>query len=164
MSIPFSRTMGSLSTSTYRASLVTLIIAMVFLTVWAAWFFLAQMTLYETGQLIRTTPVGAIVAEFPLDTLKRIQRGQSAFLFPQDATGDPTGPFPSIVTDIATQKERVRVELYPRKDAAALMALPRRLTGEVKLEVGYTSPAALILHASGQFFDILPVSFSPQQR
>ena len=47
--------MRSLQADKARLSLLGLMAAGVLLIAWMAWFFLARMTVYETGQLIRQT-------------------------------------------------------------------------------------------------------------
>ena len=157
--------MRALYDDSYRFSLVGLIIAIAFLATWAAWFFLAQMTLYETGQIVSVTRDGAIVADFPLEALPRLRRGQPAFLFPQDTQGVSTGPLAAVVTDVSSQtdEDRVEVALYPRTNMAALAIPQDRMTGQVEIEVEHVSPAVLMMRTSGRFFDALPISLSPQR-
>ncbi len=165
MSTPFSRSMRVLHDDSYRLSLVGLIIAIVFFLTWAAWFFLARMTVYETGQMVSVSRDGEIVADFPPEALMRLRRGQPALLFPQDAKGATTGPFAAVVTDVMpqTDENRVEVALYPRT-AAAVLAMPEMgLTGQVEIEVEHVSPAVLMMRASSQYFNTHPVALSPQR-
>ena len=165
MSTPFSRSMRALQDDSYHLSLAGLLVAIVCLVTWATWFFLAQMTLYETGRIVSVTRDGTIVADFPLEALPRIRRGQPAFVFPQDTEGGSTGPFAAVVSDVnpQTDKNRVEVVLYPKTDMLALTIPKDRMTGQVEIEVDHVSPAGLMMRASGQFFDTLPVSLSPQR-
>ena len=164
MSIAFSRSMRSLRADRFRPALVGLLFAMVLLAVWAAWFFLARITLYETSKTVRVTKGGIVVTDFPPEALGRIQRGQRALLRLDGAIGDQTGTIPAIVTNVTSQGEegQVRVELFALVDATPI-PLQDGLTGQVEIEVEYVSPAVLVMRASGQFLDTPQISLSPQK-
>lgn len=164
MSIPFSRSMRSLNTDSFRPSLVGLFFAIVLLTAWAAWFFLARVTLYEISQTARVTKEGMVVADFPPEALGRIRPGQPALLRFGGDVGDQAGTIPAIVANVTNQARegRVRVELFALVDAAFPGPLQEGLTGQVEIEVEHVSPATLVVRASGQFLDTPPISLSPQ--
>ncbi len=89
-------------------------IAALLIVIWALWFFLARLTLHETGQLSRVTSSGAVVAEFPLEVANLIRSGQPAALRLQ---GMASGPMlPAIVTNVITPggAKHLEVELYPK--------------------------------------------------
>lgn len=166
MSIPFSRSMRSLKADSYRPSLAGLLVAMLLLIAWSGWFFLARITLQETGQIVSATGRGTVIAQFPVETLGRIHRGQSALLRLDAVTEDEAVPIPAIVLDVAkdTQEGQGQVEVFPLPEAAARMPLQDNLTGRVEIEVERLSPAALVVRASGQLIDTPPVSLSPRDR
>lgn len=161
--MPFSRSMRALHADASRLPLVGLIVAMVLLLAWMAWFFLARMTLYETGQIVRTTREGTMVASFSLETVGRIRRGQRAFLSLQSA-GQARAPLPAIVSDITepTHEGQVWVELYPQADLAALHARQEGVAGSVTIAVAHASPATLLLRHLGSPRPTSPVSLSPR--
>src|SRR5262245_43833924 len=78
MAIPFTRSMRALYADSYLSALVSLSVALVLLLVWAAWFFLAQITLSTTGQIVTTTREGTIIAAFPAAAKGTLRRGQQA--------------------------------------------------------------------------------------
>ena len=164
MSIPFSRSMRSLKADSFRPALVGLLLAMALLIAWAAWFFLARITLYETGQIVLTTKGGIVVADFSPEAPGRIQRGQPALLRLDGVIGDQAGAPPAIVTNVTNQAQegRVWVELVAPVSAAFPVPLQDGLTGRVEIEVEHISPATFVMRASGQLIDTPPVSLSPQ--
>ena len=162
MSIAFSRSMRSLQADSFRTALVALLVAMVFLIAWTAWFFLARITLYETSQAVSMTKRGMVVADFPPETLGRIQPGQPALLRFGGAARDQTGTIPAIVMNVIDQtpEGRVRVELVA---LGVVAPYQDGLPSQVEIEVEHISPATLVMRASGQFVDTPPVSLSPQR-
>lgn len=158
--------MRSLKADSYRPSLAGLIMATLLLTAWAAWFFLARITLQETGQIVGVTRQGTIAAQFPTEALAHIQRGQPAFLRLDAVTEDQAVPIPAMVVNVdrKAQEEQGQVEVFPLPEAAARMPLPDNLTGQVDVEVERLSPAALVVRTSGQLIDTAPVSLSPWDR
>ncbi len=166
MSIPFSRSMRSLNADSLRPSLVGLVIAIVLLVAWAGWFFLAQITIYETGQIVGLTSTGTVVANFPPEALGRIHRGQPAFLRPNVATENPIESIPAIVADVTNDDPdgRIQVELFALPSAASLAFLQNNPTGQVEIEVERLSPATLVMRASEQILDTPQVAPVPQDR
>ena len=166
MAIPFSRSMRSLYVDGSGSALTWLIVAIVLLGAWAAWFFLARMTLYETGQIVRTTREGTVVAHFPLTAAARIRRGQSALLHPQGIMGMVSAPLPAIVTDVreSPREEQLRVELYPQTRTVVFRPQQQGVTGLVAVEVAHVSPAALLLRVAGSSRTPSPTSLNPSTR
>lgn len=158
--------MRSLYVDGSGSSLAWLIVAIVLLVAWAAWLFLARMTLYETGQIVRTTKEGTVVANFPLAAADRIRRGQSAILRPQGIMSEASAPLAAIVTNVteSPREERLWVELYPRTRTVVFRPQQREVTGPVAIEVAHVSPAALLIRAAGSFRATPPVSLSPYTR
>jgi hypothetical protein len=164
VSIPFSRSMRSLYADDFRLSLLGILLAVILLLAWAAWFFLARITFYETGQIVSVNRDGTVIADFGPGALGRIQSGQSASLKFNDVSGDLAQAIPSIVTDVASQvqEERVQVELYILGEAIALISSQDNLTGQVEVKVERISPATLVMRASGLSIDSPSLSTSPQ--
>jgi hypothetical protein len=150
MAITFSRSMRSLKADGFRALLVWLLLAMALVIAWGGWFFLARVTLYETGQAASVVRGGTIVIDFPAKTAERIQPGQTASFHPAGTTdGQPIAVSAMVmkVTRLPRQ-DVVRVELLPQGDD-----IPPQVgtTGQVEIEVEYISPAALAVRAAQQF-------------
>lgn len=164
MSLPFSRSMRSLHADSYRFSLVVFLGSIGLLTAWAAWFFLARMTLYETGQIVGTTRRGTVVAEFPAPASGKLRRGQPAVLHLQGTTVDQSGTLPGTVQDVTKKADQVRVELYVPQKIAAPINSQGRMTGQVEVAVEHVSPATLLTQPTGQFLIPPAVSLSPAQR
>lgn len=156
--------MRSLQADDFRLSLLGILIAVILLLAWAGWFFLARITFYETGQIVRVNRDGTIVADFGPGALGRLQRGQPAQLTFDNVSGDLAQTSPSIVIGVANQSQenRVQAELYILGDAIALAYLYDDLTGQVEVEVERISPATLVLRAAGLSTDSPAVSHSPQ--
>lgn len=74
MAIPFSRSLRSLDADSYRLSSATMIVALVLLAAWVAWFVSAEVALYEVSEAARVEvreashPVEAPVAGRILET------------------------------------------------------------------------------------------------
>jgi hypothetical protein len=148
MAIPFTRSMRALHADNHLSTLVSLSVALVLLTAWAAWFFLAQIALKATGQIVTITREGTIVAVFPASTLDTIRRGQRARLHPQGSnTAEPSRALSAIVTEVApyAREDQVQVELYVLQDATARKMLQNGLRADVEITVAHVSPATLIM-------------------
>jgi len=164
MSLPFARSMRSLQADNYRFSLALCLGSIGLLTAWAAWFFLAQIALYETGQIVGTTRRGTVVAQFPSPAAGQIRRGQSAILRLQGPLGDQSGTLPATVNDVTRRADQVRVELSVPQKMAAPINWQDRLTGQVEVVVDHVSPATLLTQPTGQLLSPPVVSLSPSQR
>lgn len=78
MALSFSRTTRTLTNDTFRPSLVGLVIAILVLAVWGAWFALARAPVYASGSDPLLTRDGQVTARFADDTFARIRPGQGA--------------------------------------------------------------------------------------
>jgi hypothetical protein len=164
MSLPFSRSMRSLHADSYRFSLAVFIGSIGLLTAWAAWFFLARITLYETGQIVGTTRRGTVVAQLPAQAAEKIRRGQLAVVRLQGPLVDQSGTLPGTVQDVTKKADQVRVELYMPQKIAAPINSQERMAGQVEIAVEHVSPATLLTQPTGQFLIPPAVSLSPSQR
>jgi hypothetical protein len=148
MAIPFTRSMRALHADNHLSTLVGLGVALVLLTAWAAWFFLAQIALKATGQIVTITREGTIVAVFPATARDTIRRGQRARLHPQGGnTAEPSRSMSAIVTEVVphAREDQVQVELYVLQDATARRILQHGLRGDVEITVAHVSPATLVM-------------------
>ncbi len=163
MSIPFSRSVRSLDGDGFRATLVGLIVAIILVAAWMAWFFLARVTLYEAGQVVSVTRGGEVVADFSAEARGRIQRGQAALVQFDGDLGAQVGAIPAIVTTVGpVREERVEVEIYLLANITLYGLSQDNLTGQAQVEVEHISPAILVMRAAGQLVDTPSVSLSPQ--
>lgn len=155
--------MRSLNADSFRPSLAGMFFAMAFLGAWAAWFFLARITLYETSQTARVTQDQTIVADFEAEALGRIRRGQLATLRLNGNVGEQAQAIPAIVLRVADQAQegQGQVELYALVNADSV-PLQDGLTGRVEIKVEHISPATLILRASRQALDAPQISSKSQ--
>ena len=164
MATPFSRTMRSLKSDGFRASLVGLALSMLVLVLWSAWFFLARITLYETSQSATLSSSGEITADFAPTSLGRIAPGQAALLRLAGKADSVPQTIPAIVLDVKDlpKQGRVRVELVTLEPPPELVAGQTNSAGQVEVEVEQVSPALLVIRASGQFMHAPGISVSPQ--
>ncbi len=155
--------MRSLNADSFRPSLAGLLFAMAILGAWAAWFFLARITLYETSQTARVTRDQMIVADFDPEALRRIRRGQLATLRLDAAAGEQAKAIPAIVLRVAdhAQQGQGQVELYALANTDSV-PLQEGLTGRVEIKVEHISPATLVMRASGQALDAPQISLKSQ--
>jgi hypothetical protein len=140
--------MRALHADSHRPPLVGLSVALVLLTVWAAWFFLAPIALTATGQMVTTTREGTVISAFPAAARGSIRRGQRARLHPQGGNAaEPSKTLAAIVTDVKPhgREDQVQVELYVLDDATARRTLQNGLRGEVEIAVAHVTPAALVI-------------------
>jgi multidrug resistance efflux pump len=162
MSIVFPRSMRSLNADSFRGSILGLFLVAALLVAWFAWFFLAQVAVYEVADtarlevdtLGRVGPRGGfkVVADFPPAALGRIQPGQPARLrlhgFPWTQYGSVPGAVARVEDEIQDGSLRVELALHP--DPASAIPLQEGLLGSIEVEVDHVSPARLVLRAAGQ--------------
>ena len=164
MATPFSRTMRSLKSDGFRVSLAGLLLAMIVLVLWLAWFFLARITLYETSQSATISQAGDITAYFAPTSLGRLSVGQPALVrLTGGAEGMPRA-IPAMVMNVKdeSKQNRVRVDLYALDLPAELAVGQTGLSGQVEVEVEQVSPALLVARASGLFLHASDISNGPQ--
>lgn len=147
MPIAFSRSLRSLQADgRSRRSIWFLLIPVVALAAWTAWFLEARVTRYESTDRARVeaAPGGPrIVAEFPASVdLSCIRPGRPARFVSQSRN------FPAHVNRIDSELDRgsLRVELAADSNSV----LQPGLTGSVEIQVERVSPATLLLRAARQ--------------
>jgi hypothetical protein len=155
--------MRSLNADSFRPSLIGLILAMILLTAWLAWFFLARIGLYEVSQTMQVTADGIVVADFSPESKDRIWPGQPALIHLDSPPEDLPGTFPALVMDVTQpSQQQMQTELIALAAPDKPILLPQGLRGRVEVEVERVSPATLVVHATGQLLDTPSVSLSPQ--
>jgi len=124
MSIAFSRSTASLRADSYRRSLWTLLLALVLLGLWGAWFFLADVGIYES------TPTGRLeVSRASHPT----QVGVSGRVVRSHLALDRRVKAGEILVELDTQSERLRLkEAQARR--AALVAQLAAVRKEIAVE------------------------------
>jgi hypothetical protein len=149
MSISFSRSMRSLQRDSFRLSVVALIIAILLLLAWTAWFFLAKVPLYEISRQFEVQRDGSLAVTFSPQALARIRPGQSAALrLAETAEDQGTQTLSALVMDTPTAGSRTnQVKLY----VFSPEPLQPGLAGEVRIEVEYVSPARLVMRSAGRY-------------
>lgn len=172
MSNSFPRSMRSLAADGSGRSVAALLLGLLFLCAWSAWFLLARVTLYEVTSAARLEAVGAsrsgvelqdgrafaIVAYFPIEALGRIRPGQPARLrlhaFPWPQYGSHPLTVGRVESEPHNGRFRVRLALAPPFNTR--VPLQRGLPGTVEVEVERLSPATLVLRMAGRMVGTLP--------
>jgi hypothetical protein len=147
VAIPFTRSMRALHADSHLSTLVSLSVALVLLLVWASWFFLAQITLSTTGQIVMATREGTITAVFPAAAQGTLRRGQQARVRLQGNSAAQRKLLSAVVAEVMqpTREDQVQVLLYVRENATVRQLLPQGLHGEVEVTVAHVSPATLVM-------------------
>jgi hypothetical protein len=153
--------MRSLRIDSFRASQIGLVLAILNVLALIVWFFVGQVTLYESSDALRIDEEQRILAEYPVDTIDRIRSGQAAILRLDLGQGQPPVTFP--VSVYAVDPESGLVELYPLSGALSLDTLHGKLKGQVQVEVEHVTPATLVLRASGKILNRQEIPVSPQE-
>lgn len=156
MSAPFGHSMRSLVADRGRGAVVATWMAIALLGGWTAWFFLARVTVCETGRArleAHGSDIRAAAELAPEASLGRVWPGQPGRLrlaaFPWTQYG--TLPVQVVTVAPAARDGLVRVELAIRPGYDARILLAHDLPGTVEIEVERLSPAALVLRAAGRF-------------
>ena len=182
MATPFSHTIHSINIDTHYLSLIGLSSTIILAILWGNWFLTAQITTYETSKKVyvtgkeimprhfsqnnnlgireQITRQRIIVAEFSPESVKNIKEGQIAYIQLNSRIGRQTGSIPATVVDIQHIKGKDIVVLQAILDSTVPNPYEKGGGGEVKIEVGYVTPATVILNASGLLTDTAPLSSS----
>ena len=139
---PFPRTMRSLNANRARPWLIVLGSAIVVLLAWIAWFLFASITFNEISENVQVVESNIVMATFNLESINRIKKGQTAYLYINDGIGQPSTIL-ATVTDVKVQTGEVelvaQIETLKEED----------LAGKVVIEVEQVSPATFILRTAG---------------
>lgn len=152
MSTPFSRSIRSLHSDSFRTSTVVLAIFIFFLVIWLVWFLLTSITVYERSVSARITDETSAVATFPPAVLGRISVGQPAQLRIDGFPWSQYGVVAASVTQVRLESDtgRVRIEFSVRPESAPSIPLQAGMTGTAEVAVERVSPATLVLRAAGK--------------
>ncbi len=150
MTVKFSRSVRSIQAD----SLVPVLVGIAFLTLllvgWILWLFLAQVPTYATSSAATYQPEDYIIAEFPLDALEEIRRGQPAYF--QPVASNRTGRNISLlVADVDDRTGQVRLIL--QVDPQDFTPPPAGTPGVVKVTVKQATPLLIVLRAAGLWPD-----------
>lgn len=166
MSNSFSRSMRSLAADGSSRFLAALLLGVLFLCAWSAWFLLARVTLYEVTGAARLEVTGAsrsgvelqdggafaVVAHFPIEALGRVRPRQPARLrlhaFPWPQYGSQPLTVEGVEREPQNGRFRVRLALAPPLNTR--VPWQRGLPGTVEVEVERLSPATLVLRMAGR--------------
>jgi len=143
--------MRSLQRDSFRLSLVALVVTILLLLAWSAWFFLAKVPLYEISRQFEVQRDGSLAVTFSPQALARIRPGQSAVLrLAETAEEQGTQTLSALVMNTPTTGSRTnQVEVH----VFSPELLPPGLAGEVRVEVEHVSPARLVMRSAGRFVD-----------
>ncbi len=149
MSIPFSRSTRSLASDSFRPALIGLTLAILTLMALILWFFLANISLYQSSATAVLQADGQIQASFSSDIFPEIKPGQSA-IFRLGQTGDQRPVVvPAQVFDTQGGSDDV---IFIITDTTNLpVELGEQTEGRVDVETESISPVELLLRASGKF-------------
>lgn len=166
MALPFARSTRALHTDRSSPALIVLVLAILLLGLWMAWFFWSSITLYETGQIVGATRRGTLVAAFPARVGARMQPGQLAVLKRQDNAEQPATNIPAVLMEVRNKvvDGQIQVDLAPLLDQEAVRDVLKDFRGQVDVAVEQISPAQMIWRAAGQEVNTAAVSVDPQTR
>ncbi len=160
MAIPFSHSTRSLEADSFTTSLISLILAMTLLLAWNGWFFLARVTLYEVGSIVRVDEDDMVIAKFPPSSQGQILPRQTAIIRLNVPSEIEPIIIPAMVTGV--MGENGQVELYAFWNDQPMVNPQAGLTGQVEVEVEYVSPATLVMRTTGQVLNARKVSDNPR--
>lgn len=161
MAIAFPRSIRALGNDRFRPSFVTLVITMLFLLVWFAWFFFAQIPTYASSTNFKSGRNGSVTATLPAAALSRLKPGQKAILDLHTSDRTTTSYRGEVLRkQTAAQNTDSTLELY----FPELPPVPANTQGTLRVEIETTTPAALLLQAVRQSAGALsspPLSTTP---
>lgn len=145
MSLPFSRSIQSLSSDRYRLARVGLILSILLVIAMMAWFFMAKLTIFEQSISLEYTQDNRLLADFSEETIRSIRPGQPGVL----RFASQSGEQPSILKVIVYGKDEAsgKIEFTLADDASPILIQPGNLDGIVSIQVGLVSPVNLVLQA-----------------
>jgi hypothetical protein len=160
MSLQFSRSLRALRVDSFRPSRIALFLAILLMGGLIAWFFTADVTLYENSTSIEFTEDGRLMATFTPEGMKRVRQGQNAMLQIDAGADQPAESLPAMVFD--TQADSNVAEILVKSTEIPESLKAGNLNGRVEVEVEYTTPAQLLLRVSGKYFGGNNIMVSPQ--
>jgi hypothetical protein len=160
MSLQFSRSLRALRVDSFRPSRIGLLLAILLMGGLIAWFFTAKVTLYENSASIQFSEDGRLMATFTPEGMKRVRKGQTAMLHINSGTDQPAESLPAMVFDI--HRDTNAAEILVKTNEIPESMKTGNLSGNVEVEVEYTTPAQLLLRVSGKYFGGNNILISPQ--
>jgi hypothetical protein len=160
MSLQFSRSLRALRVDSFRPSRIALLLAILIMGGMIAWFFTADVTLYENSTSIEFTEDGRLMATFTPEGMKRVRQGQTAMLQIDAGADQPAESLPAMVFD--TQADSNVAEILVKSNEVPESLKAGNLSGRVEVEVEYTTPAQMLLRVSGKYFGGNNIMVSPQ--
>jgi membrane fusion protein (multidrug efflux system) len=147
----FSRTTRSLSADGHSTTLIGLLVVLLLLVIWGAWFFAAGVPIRHTSASAEVTSPQRVTAVFPSDSSVGINRGQAVNFHPAGNIGAQIGAIPGIVSRVSDDPsgDLTFVEIALRFEQALPAPLQEGLKGQVDIELERVSPATLILRSAG---------------
>jgi multidrug resistance efflux pump/uncharacterized membrane protein (UPF0127 family) len=124
MSTPFSRTMYSLTADGFRRSLLGMLLAAILLSAWTAWFFLAQVTVYEVSAAAR---LEVSEAAHPVEAQVAGRVRATHLVLGQEVQGG------DVLVELDADTQRLQRE-EERTRLAALIPQPSELRAEISAE------------------------------
>jgi hypothetical protein len=147
----FSRTTRSLSSDGHSTALIGLVVVLLLLVIWGAWFFAAGVPIRQSSESAQVTGPQRVAASFPSDSSAGIVRGQLVDFHPAGIIGAQNGPIPGIVSRVSEDPsgELTLVEIALRLESSLPAPLQEGLKGRVDIELERVSPATLIMRSAG---------------
>ena len=141
MSISFSRANRAITNDSFRPSLAGLLLAIVVLVAWSAWFLLARVPLYTLSAEVQQTRAG-FIAKFTPEQMARIRAGQDATI----TFGEQN--ISAQVMELANFAQN-RMDANTVRLAAYSNALPDGSPTRVQIEIERVAPLEYILKNLG---------------
>ena len=172
MASPFARTMRSLTADNFKKTIIGLVGAIGILSTWCIWFFYSGVTIWKISSKLETVKNDVVVAKFDPGAIRvhetreqtvialfapengaEIKPDQKAELHLNGDIGKKLGAIQAIVTNVVElpEKKVIQVELKAIIEKTLEGPLPEGITGQVRIGVGKTTPAELVMQASGVF-------------
>jgi hypothetical protein len=149
MSLQFSRSLRSLNVDSYRATRVALVLASILMLALILWFFFAGVSLFETSQEVSFTEDGRLVANFPKETIGRVQPGQPATLRVYTASNQPPVNVRAVVFDVPPGS--TQAELLVMSEDIPEEFNPEGVQSQVEVQVERVTPFTLVMRSSGKY-------------
>ena len=151
MANSFSRTTRSLHADGHTTTLVGLVVVIILLVAWGAWFFAAGIPVLRSSESAQVVDAHRVVATFPAGTVDRVWRGQAARFHPESAAWEGVAPIPAMVAHVNPDptSDRTYVEIVLRVDQTLPAPLEQDMKGRVDIELERVSPATLVMRSSG---------------
>jgi len=125
-----------------------LLLALVLAVALLAWFFFAQVTLYEVSTVMQVDEDGRVLALFAPEKVDRIQVGQQATVRLQLEPNQQPVAYPAIVFNPPAESGEVELLLtegeYPPVSGSSVK-------GQAEVEVEHISPLEMVLRAAGRY-------------